>query len=171
MTRQRHLYADIDIVVKFRSQTLLHILGLISLYVKMKWRERYWESLETKQKPHIAHHSIHSVAQLRVRAQAPVFAAAQCCREINKQRKTGIIFISQNSRIISRVGQYQYIINNKDDKNILETKIRNILETKSEVIWLMNKVIPMYSIYKLLHTQENEFVVGILFKHFRFLTI
>ena len=32
----RHLYADIDIVVKFRSQTLLHILGMISLYVKMK---------------------------------------------------------------------------------------------------------------------------------------
>ena len=59
-----------------------------------------------------------------------MFAAAQCCREINKQRKTGIIFISQNSRIISRVGQYQYIINNKDDKNILETNIRNMFETE-----------------------------------------
>ena len=72
----RHLYADIDIVVKFRTQTLLHILGMISLYVKMKMvRERYWESLETKKKPHIAHHSIHSVAQLRVRTQAPVLFA------------------------------------------------------------------------------------------------
>ena len=37
---------------------------------------------------------IHSVAQLRVRAQAPVFAAVQCCGGINTQRKTGIIFIS-----------------------------------------------------------------------------
>ena len=38
----RHLYADIDIVVKFRTQTLLHILGMISLYVKMKMeKDRY----------------------------------------------------------------------------------------------------------------------------------
>ena len=52
---KRHLYADIDIVVKFRSQTLLHILGMISLYVKMKMeRDRYWESLEKKQK-HTSH--------------------------------------------------------------------------------------------------------------------
>ena len=86
-------------------------------------RDRYWESLEKRQKTHIAHHSIHSVAHLRVRAQAPVFAAVQCCGGINTQRKTGIIFISQNSRIISRVGQYQNIINNKDDKNIFETEI------------------------------------------------
>ena len=46
----RHLYADIDIVVKFRTQTLLHILGMISLYVKMKMeRNRYWEALEKRQ--------------------------------------------------------------------------------------------------------------------------
>ena len=34
---------------------MLHILGMVS-YVKVKWmmeRERYWESLETKQRPHI----------------------------------------------------------------------------------------------------------------------
>ena len=37
----RHLYADIDIVVKFRSQTLLHILGMISLYVKRNGEEIY----------------------------------------------------------------------------------------------------------------------------------
>ena len=43
----RLFYAENDIVVKFRSQTLLHILGMISLYVKMKMeKERYWESLE-----------------------------------------------------------------------------------------------------------------------------
>ena len=29
-------------------------------------------------------------------------------------------------------------------------------------MWVINKVVPMYSINKLLHTQENEFVVGIL---------
>ena len=59
-----------------------------------------------------------------------MFVAVQCCGGINTQRKTGIIFISQNSRITGRVGQYQYIINNKDDKNILDTKIRNIFETE-----------------------------------------
>ena len=70
-------------------------------------RERYWRSLKTKQKPHIAHHSIHSVARLGVRAQAPVLVAVQCCGRINTQRKTGIIIISQNSHMIRRVGQNQ----------------------------------------------------------------
>ena len=83
----------------------------------------------TAKKTHIAHHSIHSFARLGVRAKAPVFVAVQCCGGINTQRKTGIIIISQNSRMISRVGQY------KDNRNILETKKRNIFETKSEIMF------------------------------------
>ena len=56
------VYFDIDIVVK----TLLYIIWMISEYVQMKMeKQKYWESLETKQKPHIAHLSIHSVAQGR----------------------------------------------------------------------------------------------------------
>ena len=68
----RLFYAENDIVVKFRSQTLLHILGMISLYVKMKMeKERYWESIEKRRKSDITHQSIHTVPQLRVKAQAP----------------------------------------------------------------------------------------------------
>ena len=72
--------------------------------------------------------------------------------------------VKMSNRLVSRVGRYKITKIN----SILENKVRNILETKSEVIWVINKVIPMYSINKLLHTEENEFVVGILFMHFRF---
>ena len=41
-----------------------------------------------------------AVAWLRVRAQAPVLVAIQCCGGISTQCKTGIIFISQNSCVM-----------------------------------------------------------------------
>ena len=50
-----------------------------------------------------------------------------------------IVKASVSNRIVSRVGRYKLT---KINRSILETKVRNILETKSEVIWVMNKVIP-----------------------------
>ena len=52
--------------------------------------------------------------------------------------------VNMSNRLVSRVGRYKITKIN----SILETKVRNILETKSEVIWVINKVIPMHSINK-----------------------
>ena len=136
--------------------------------------KRYWKVKEIyiqTEKQHTTHSYRSFHCPVWVKTKTSVYAAIQYWKTIDTQHKRGSGCQSKlskmSNRLVSRVGRYKITKIN----SILETKVRNILETKSEVIWVINKVIHMYSINKLLHTQENEFVVGILFKHFRFLTI
>ena len=135
--------------------------------------KRYWKVKEIyiqTEKQHTTHSYRSFHCPVWVKTKTSVYAAIQYWETIDTQQKgirLPVNIVKMSNRLVSRVGRYKITKIN----SILETKVRNILETKSEVIWVINKVIPMYSINKLLHTQENEFVVGILFKHFRFLTI